>query len=241
MITEIIQQIREQQSLLKKEIIPDPRTMATQLGNLKRAEDTINHLFIDLRSEVQKNLVLILATGKNSSQFASIAEESFACLSFKAESVYERLAQNIHESFLGKPASPSIVDIAMGNMSDLSHEIGILGYNMPMFKSTDAVQLNTQKDVQKLIQNIFVRDVGAELVALMAVHDAAKKIVDTDFEGKRVPVILHTKDKELVEAIAKDSTRLTNKIFLVNCSKEQTAETVEEKLKELSKKAQGGE
>jgi hypothetical protein len=241
MITEIIKQIRDQQSLLKKEIVPDPRTMATQLGNLKRAENEINHLFVDLRSEVQKNLVLILATGKNSSQFASIAEQSFGCLSFKAESVYERLAQNVHETFLGKPASPSIVEIAISNMSDIAYEIGIVGYNMPMFKSTDTVQLNTQEDVQNLIQTIFVRDVGAELVTLMAVHDAAKKILETDFEGKRVPVILHTTNKELADAIAKDSTRLTNKIFTVNCTKEQTEKTVEDKLKELSKKAQGGE
>lgn len=241
MITDIIQEVRKNQVLAKKEIIQDPRTINTQLGNIKRAEENISQLFTQLRSEVQKNLVLILVTGKHAKEFTELAEQNIACFGFEAEGVYKLISNEIHDSFLGKPASPSIVDIAMGVMSDLSHEVGIVGYNFPRFQANDSVQLNTREDLEKLIQKIFVREVGAELVTLKAVHDTTKKILDSEFAGRKVPVLLHSQDKDLLQAIAEGSKGLTKNILSVNVTKKPTIESVEEKLLELSKKAMQGE
>jgi hypothetical protein len=238
MIKEIIEQIRDQQALTKKEIIPDKRTLSTQLGNIKRAEETLNHLFIDLRDAVKQNIVLILVGGKHSKDFAEIAAENFACITFKAEGVFEEIAGYVDDNFLGKPASPTIFDIAMGAMSDMSHDIGILGYNYVQFKSEDAGQLKTREDLVNLIANAFNREIGAELVALKAIHDTAVKIMESDFEGKRVPVIMYSENKKLLNKIGEDSKRVINKVFAVSASKKSTKESVENKLVELSKQAQ---
>lgn len=238
MIKDIIQKIREQQELTKKEIVPDPRTYNTQLGNIKRAQENLDMLFMELRDEVRKNMVLILASGKNAEDFAKIAEAEFSCISMDAEGVFKQIAGYVSDDFIGKVASPSIIDIAMGAMSDLSHEIGILGYNYPQFKTNpDARQLNTRKDLEELIMQVFNREIGAELVALKAVHDATRKIMDTDFEGKKVPLVLFSQNKELMEKIAQDSKALTSRVFLVNNTKKPTSESVENKLIELSKQS----
>jgi len=238
MIKKVIQQIREQQVLAKKEIIQDPRTMNTQLGNIKRAEENLNHLFIDLRNEVKNNMVLMLVSGKHAEDFAKIAEESFSCISLLAEGVFKDMADRVDDSFLGKPASPTILDIAMGVMSDLSHEIGILGFNHVNFKTAeDSVQLNNRQDLVKMIKNSFNRDVGSELVVIKAIHDTSVKIMNSEFEGKKVPVILFSEDKDLIDIIEKDSHNVIRKSFKLNINKKPTLESVENKLIELSKQS----
>lgn len=241
MINQIIKDIRTQQDLAKKPLVEDSRTLNTQLGNIKRAEENLSSLFMDLRTEVQRNLVLILVKGSKAEEFAKVAQEEFACLAFPANSVYKKLSDNVDDMFLNKTSSPSIVDLAMGGMSDLAHEIGILGYNFPKFTSDDMVFLKDRKDLEKLVEKIFIREVGAELAVLSAIHDASKKIMETDFDGKKVPVILHSSDKTLIEALAKDANRVTSTVFTVTAPKEITKEAVEEKLIELSKKAAKGE
>jgi hypothetical protein len=241
MISDIIQEVRKNQALAKQELINDPRTLNTQLGNIKRAEENISQLFTNLRSEVQRNLVLILVTGKHAKEFTEMAEQNIACFGFEAEGIYKLISNEIHDSFLGKPASSAIIDVAMGTMSDLSHEVGIVGYDFPRFHSDDAIQLTDREALEKLIQKIFVREVGAELVTIKAIHDATKKILDSDFAGRKVPVLLHSQDKELLQAIADGSRGLTKNILSVNVTKKPTIESVEEKLLELSKKAMQGE
>jgi hypothetical protein len=238
MIKKIIEEIRQQQELTKKEIVPDARTINTQLGNIKRAEKALTHLFIDLRNEVKSNLVLILVGGKHSEEFSKIAEESFACLTFEADAVFKEMASGVDDMFLGKSATPGIFDIAMGGMSDISHEIGIVGYNYVQFKSEDAIQINDRKDLVNLIANAFNREIGAELVVLKAVHDATIKIMDSDFNGKKVPVILHSDNKQLMSKIAEDAPRATKNVFVVNVTQKPTNKSVESKLVELSKQAQ---
>lgn len=235
MINKIIEEIRRQQELIKKEIVPDSRTLNTQLGNIKRAEEDLSHLFIDLRNEVKDNLVLILVSGKHSSDFAKTAEEDFSCLAFEANSLFKQIASNVDDMFLGRSATPGIFDIAMGAMGDISHEIGIVGYNYVQFRSEDTIELNSRDDLVNLIANAFNREIGSELVVLKAVHDAALKIMNGDFVGKKVPVILYSDNEQLMSKIEEDAPRAVGIVLTVKLTKKPTKESVEKKLTELSK------
>lgn len=241
MIKKIIEEIREQQEITKKEIVPDGRTMASQIGNIKRAEENIASLFMDLRNAVSQSSIIILVKGGGAKKFGRIADDSFGCLSFEAESIFKRIADRVDDSYLQKTASSSIFDIAMGALGDISHEVGILGYNYVQFRSDDAVHLKDRKDLEKLIANAFNREIGAELVVLNAIHDATKKIMESDFEGSKVPLILHSTNAELIEKIAIDAKNLNSRVFVVNTNSKVNEEDVEKQLIQINEKIQKGQ
>ena len=241
MIKNIIEQIREQQLVTKTEIVPDGRTMASQLGNIKRAEENLNSLFVELRNEVSKNSIIILVKGSGSKKFGKIADESFGCLSFEADSLFKKIASRVDDSYLQKTASPSIFDIAMGAMGDIAHEVGILGYNYVQFKSDDAVHLKDRKDLEKLIANAFNREIGAELVVLNAIHESTLKIMESDFEGTKVPLILHSSDSQLIDKIELDAKNLNCSVFVVNSIGKVDEGSVEKQLTQINEKVKKGQ
>lgn len=241
MIKQIIEQIREQQEVSKKELIPDGRTMAMQIGNIKRAEENLSSLFMDLRNAVSRSSIIILVKGTGSKKFGKIADEAFGCLSFEADSIFKKIADRVDDSYLQKTASSSIFDIAMGAMSDIAHEVGILGYNYVQFRSDDAVHLKDRKDLEKLIGNAFNREIGAELVILNAIHEATLKIMDSDFEGSKVPLILHSSNADLIDKIALDSKNLNSNVFVVNSNGKVDEGTVEKQLTQINEKVQKGQ
>jgi len=241
MIKNIIEQIREQQIVAKKEIVPDGRTMASQLGNIKRAEENLSSLFVDLRNEVSRNAIIILVKGSGSKKFGKIADEAFGCLSFEADSLFKKIASRVDDSYLQKTASPGIFDIAMGAMSDLAHEVGILNYNHLQFTNDDATHLKDRKDLEKLIANAFNRDIGAELVVLNAIQESTLKIMESDFEGTKVPLILHSSDPQLIDKIALDAKNLNSNVFVVNSVGKVDEGTVEKQLTQINEKVKKGQ
>lgn len=239
MIKSIIQQMRLQQAEATKELVPDGRTMTSQLGNIKRAEENLNQLFIDLRNEVSKNAIVILVKGDSGQQFSKIAED-FGCLTFEAEAPFKKISDRVDDSYLGKTASDSILDIAMGALSDISHEVGILGYNYVQFRNDDAVHLNNRKDLENLIAKTFNREIGAELVVLYTIHEAALKIRDSDFEGSRVPLVLYSENSNLIDQIAMDSKRLNMNVFVLESNGKVDDKAVEKQLTKINQKVKKG-
>jgi hypothetical protein len=238
MIKEIIQQIREQQELARKPLVDDVRTMSTQLGNIKRAEENINELYLSLRNEVMTNGIVILVSGSGSEKFAKIAEENYACFSFDAKDFFRHVSSYVDDVYLNNTITSSVFDIAMGAMSDLSHEIGILGYNYLQFKNEDARQVKNREEFVDLLANAFSREIGSEVVILDAIHKTAKKIMDGDFEGSKVPLILYSKDDKIIESLNKDSKNVTKNVFLIKTTKTVKESDVENNLIKIKEQLQ---
>lgn len=230
MIKNVLKEIKEQQEILSRELVVDARTLPAQLGIRAQAEEKLNALLVDLKESIRNNCVFIAASGKNAQTFANIAQEEFGCFAFNAQEPFEKMTENIHDTYIGQHNSPEIINLAMNEFSSIASNIGILGYNYPLFASQDALLLKDRKTLVDAITNIFNRDVGSEFVLYYAINEVAKKLMSLDFEGNKVPIILYSDDSELINTLKKDSETIQQKLFIVECNKKQTTETVEKQL-----------
>lgn len=235
MIKDTLKQIKEKQEILNRELVVDQRTLATQIGNRDRAESDLKDLFLDLRREVLENALVIIAHGKHAESFAKIASESFGCFDFDARSPFEELSVGIHDTYIGMQSTPDVINLFMEKFSEKASQLQILGYNYPMFQQADSYVLKDRNALVALITNVVNRDIGGEFAILCAIHDAAKRIMASDFEGSKVPVILYTENKELAETLERDGINVVNKVYLLETSKKQTEEMVEKQLLNIKK------
>jgi hypothetical protein len=236
MLKKVLEEIKQKNEILNRELVIDQRTLSNQIGNKERAAEDLKSLMIDLRNVVQNNCVIILAHGKHAESFANIGAEAFGCFSFLAQVPFELISQSIHDTYIGQTNSPQILDLAMEKFVDIASELGILGYNYPQFQQADAVTLTDRGVLIECLTNIFNRDIGGEFVLFNAIHLATQEIARTNFEGSRVPIIIHTENKELAEVLTKDSEFVTPNAFNLEVNKKQTEESVEKQLLNIKNK-----
>jgi hypothetical protein len=242
MIKKVLQEIRDNQEILKKELVIDQRTLEAQMGNRRRAEENVKSLFSapgGLRDAVRKNCVVMLVTGKNAQQFSDIAANNYGCFSYDARGVIKDLASKVDDQLLNRVCTSDIFNIVFGAFGNLAHELGFLGYNFLHFKAEDAVTLRTREDLVNVLTKAFCREVGGEMIVYKAIHDASVSIMESDFEGSKVPIILYSENKELIDILAKDGIFATPNVFVIEASKKQTEETVEKKLIEIKNLTKG--
>lgn len=235
MIKDTLRQIKEKNEIINRELVVDQRTLSTQIGNRDRAESDLKDLFLDLRREVLENALVIIAHGKHAESFANIASESFGCFGFNARSPFEELSVGIHDTYIGMQSSPDIINMFMEKFSEKASQLQILGYNYPMFQQNDSYVLKDRNSLVDLVTNVVNRDIGGEFAILCAIHDAAKRIMASDFEGNKVPVILYTENKELADTFKKDGLNVVSRIFALEVTKKQTEEMVEKQLLNIKK------
>jgi len=211
---------------------PDPRTYTTKLGHVKRAKENLKELFLQYRKEVSNRAVFILTKGANSDSFVNIATgDDFGCFSVNAEALYEEIASKISSRYYeDQPSSPALFDLLMSSFNDICDEIGIIGYPAVLFDAKYKRRLKTKDDLVNLIKDAFNDKVGSDLVGLYAIDKVARKALEKGYDGKTIPIIITTKDKELVNDLDKTLKNLTKSVFKISTSKEQTQETVEESL-----------
>jgi len=211
---------------------PDPRTYTTQLGHIKRAKENLSELYLEYRKEVMQRAVFILAKGAQSKSFIDIAEkEGYGCFDLNADSVYEEIADKVNERYYdNQQSSPALFDILMSSFNDVCDDIGIIGYPAVLFESKYRRRLKSKKDLVDLVKQAYNDKVGSELVGLYAVEKIARKAVNEGYSGKTIPIILHSKDKDLLDTLETSLKEITVNVFKIATSSKQNKKLVEQKL-----------
>lgn len=235
----LIEEIKKNKKLANKKIEEvNPQVYTTQLGKIKRAKENLKSLFIEYRKEVGLNSVFILAKGKASSSFLEIAtSDDYGCFGVSADDVYEDIASKVDPRYYDdQTSSPAVFDILMSSFNDICDDVGIIGYPAVLFESKYKKRLKSKQDLINLTKEAFNDKVGSELVGLYAINKVSEEAVNKDYDGKSIPIIIHSKDNKLLDALSSTLKNVSRNVFKISTTKKYTTKSVEEELLKLRNK-----
>lgn len=209
----------------------DPRTYTTKLGHVKRAKQNLKDLFLEYRKEVMNRAVFILTKGSQAKSFIDIALEEYGCFHVNGDALFEDIISRVNKRYYDDQiSSPALFDLLMSSFNEVCDEIGIIGYPAVLFESKYKRRLKSKEDLLKLTKQAFNDKVGSDLVGLYAIDKVAREAVNNNYNGKTIPIIISTKDKELIKELNTSLKNITANVFEVNTARKQTQKTVESKL-----------
>lgn len=228
----LLEDIKKNQEIANLKIEnPDPRTYTTKLGHIKRAKENLKSLFLDYRKAVMNRAVFILTKGSQSQSFVDVATQEYGCFDVDAEALYEAIISQVNERYYqNQTSSPALFDLLMSSFNDVCDQVGIIGYPAVLFEAKYRCQLKSKEDLLKLTKEAFNDKVGSKLVGLYAVDVAARKAVEQGYDGKTIPIIIQTPDKDLIKSLSSSLKTITPNVFTVSTTKKQSQKLVEEKL-----------
>lgn len=234
----LIKEIKKNKELAEMKIEEvNPQRYTTQLGKIKRAKENLKSLYESYRNEVKQNTVFIVLKGKQGKSFIDIATgENYGCFEINADKLYEDIASKVNSRYYqDQTSSPTLFDILMSSFEDICDDLGIIGYPAVLFESKYQRRLKSKEDLIELTKEAFNEKVGSELVGLYAVDKVARKAVNEDYEGKSIPIIIHSKDNKLIDELSVTLNNVSRNVFKISTTKKQSKKLVEEKLLEISK------
>ena len=234
----LIEDIKKNRLLANTEIPhdADARTLTARIGKKKRAKEDLKDLSYQYRNHVKGNCIFILPKGKYSEGFTELANEQFGCFNVGAEDLYNEIADQIHERhYTNCKATPALFDILMSVFNDICDQVGIVEYPVVFFEAKYSRRLKNRDDLLDLIKEAFNDKVGSELVGVYAIDKVAKLAIEKEYEGKTIPIIINTEDKEFSDLLAGSLKALTNNVFSISTAKKQTEEIVKNNLVKIKK------
>lgn len=233
----LIKEIEKKKVIANSELPTDPRTFTTKLGHIKRAKEDLKQLFLDYRKAVQNKALFILVKGNQSESFVNIAQDEFECFGVEGEEIFEKIIEPINERYYdNQQSSPALFDLMMSSFNDICDDIGILGYPAVLFESKYLKRLRSKEDLLELTKKAFSEKVGTDLVGLYATDVVARKAVNSGYKGQTIPIVIHSKDKELIDDLEKSLKNINPNVFKISVTKKQNDKLVKEKLLAIREK-----
>lgn len=233
----LIKEIEKKKVIANSDLPTDPRTYTTKLGHIKRAKEDLKQLFLDYRKAVQARALFILVKGGQAESFVNIAQKEFECFSVQGDELFEKIIEPINERYYdNQQSSPALFDLMMSSFNDICDDIGILGYPAVLFESKYLKRLKSKEDLLDLTKRAFNDNVGSDLVGLYATDVVARKAVNDGYKGKTIPIIIHSKDKGLIDDLDKSLKNINPNVFKLSITKKQNEKLVKEKLLSIREK-----
>lgn len=187
------------------------------MGNIKRAKEDLNTLFEEYRNLVKLNCAFILVTGSQSDKFAEIARDEFQCFELTGNSFYEDLISEISpRMYENQTSGPALFDMVGTAFENIALNMGIIGYPPLIFEQQFKKMLTNKEQMLNIIRDAFNKKIGSEVVGYYALDKVAYQAIDCEFEGKIVPIIVHSKDIDLIKEFAIKFRTLTKDVFIVS-------------------------
>lgn len=220
-LEELVRTIAKKKEVIAEEkalaTIPHPEVVRQKRGNINRAKEDIKSLMEQYCKEVQNKAAFIIAVGDQSLELAESAQKNFGCFGLDGEVLYKEVCTKVPEFiYLNKPSSSSLFDHFSSRFNDRAMEIGIIGYPRLGFEPKYKKRINTQEDFLNLMKRAFNEKIGAEVVGIDAVNRVALTALDEGYAGGIVPIMMYTKDEELVLELTKGLSKLTKNVFVVS-------------------------
>ena len=233
----LIEKIIENKAIAEKDVEFEPvTTYKHRCGSKTNAINELEILMTEYRNAVIKSSLFILSVGDSSDDFSKLADSDFGCLCFSAEKLFEDVANMIDpQLYLNQKSSGYLVTQIQDCLSDLGQDAGVLSLPMIQYKTKYDTTFASKQELIDFIKVIVVESIGVELLLIMAVSDASKIAINEQRLSSILPIVLNVKDLELLNEIKKESSRITNNVFVVGSGKVPKKVDCGIKLKEVSK------
>ena len=202
----ILKEIKKNSDIVKAEVLEGENTTRVAKDRQTNAKRRILDLQVDYRNALLARTVFIVLYGPDAKELAKIAENDFGSYAADAESVFNRIADEIPAIlYLNKSSSPSLFDVIAHALEGVAAEAGVSEFNSIQYKSSrDAKILKSKDDLKEVIKHTIVNQVGSELLAVHAVTATFMKALETEFDGKVYPVVMYTPDANYAKALVND-------------------------------------
>jgi len=236
----ILEKIKVQKSILNVEIGEESSTSRNLADRKRNAKVRIDELKAAYRNALLERTVFIVMYGNDAVKMASMAEKEFGSYAADAEQVINRIVEEVPtQSYKGKNASPSLFDVISHAIEGVAAEAGVISFPNPIYSSSrHSGRLEDKEALKRLVTKVISEDIGTELIAVHAVTATFLKALDTEFDGKVYPVVLHTSSIAYATALVKDiDTRLKRQVFTITTATKDLG--TDEKGNELSEETVG--
>jgi hypothetical protein len=223
-LTGILQKIKEHKAILNVEVEDGSPTSRNMRDKQSNAKIRLEELTLAYRNSLVDRTVFIVLYGKGATELSQVAEKEFGSYAADAEQSISRIVSEIPESqYLNKNGNAALIEAVTHAIEGLANEAGINSYPQPVFKSSEhGRRISSKEDMHGLVKHILAINVGSEMVAIHAVTATHSKAMDTDFDGRVYPVVLHTEDETYAKILVDDITnRLERQVFTI--ATEETA------------------
>ena len=241
-LKEIMEDIHKNKAIATEAASVDVNVRRMQQGSQAQAKEKLKDLYMQYRKAVMLNSLFMVVVGSNAKKFAEESKASFSTYSYDADELFLSIADQIPEQlYKGKLASRALFDHIMARFEERAMQIDIIGYTPILFKQEFKRTLKDKAELIAMMREAFAKTVGNEVVGLDVIEKTATVAVNEGFEGKVVPIVLHTDSVEFAKGLSKDLNRLSPHVIIIKAGKtseniltDLTIKAVNEKsLKEL--------
>lgn len=220
MLADTLKKIEECKQIIKNEPDPHDKTYNVKMGNIRKAKEDLETLFVEYKHGLKERLLLILVGGNSSNKFAEECVASKYAHRYDAMKFYQDLVDGIDESLINNCGySPNMVDMINGQIELKAHELDIEQFNMLMYDHADSKTLLNKQDLINHIMGPFNKQIGVEFMALDILNQMAILATKDNYSETQMsvlPVVVNIGDNEkLAEEIATHFGKVTDQFFFV--------------------------
>lgn len=214
---EILTKINEEKKIAETDLNTiSPRAYPYKKGQVDRAKENLESLYVDYKNQVLKNAVFILVTGSHSDEFANIAQDKFECFNVDAKSFYQEIVDELSpELYKDKNLNASVFDIAGNVLEDKMKNLDVVSYNSLTFSSKYSKFVKTKAEMVDILKDAINDSVGGEVVGLDALEKVSKEAVNKEYKSRVVPILLRSKDENFLLNIATSIRTINPRVVMV--------------------------
>lgn len=233
----LIEEIVRKKAIAESNVDFEPvTTYKSRLGSKHKAAEELEHLVIEYRNSVIKHSLFILSVGDCSKEFLSTSEADFGCICFSAEKLFNDIADMVSpQNYMNQKTSGFLTSQVQDCLQELSHEAGVVSLPSIRYDTKYDTTILSKEDFVGFVKKLVVENIGAELLLIMAVSDAAKIAINEQRLSSVLPIVLDVEDQDLLEELRKESKRITDKVFVVGSGKTPKNTDCGIKIKKVSK------
>lgn len=219
-LQDLLQEIKDLKAQATVDIDPTSPTAGVRMANKKQAKLKLDDAFLRTQKTLLSSAVMIVVTGDDAESFAKVAEKEYEVLSFSANDIYEQIAAEVPEgNFLGRQLNPATVDVISSMTEVLAQNIGITSYTPLVYRNVmSSPTMMNRVDLVNTVKSLHANFVGLEFTGLFFINKATYKVIDSDYKGNTVPVLIYSSDTQYAKQLAQDLTKITNRVALVDTS-----------------------
>ena len=221
---QIVEEIKKTKAIAEEKLEQDA-TYRVKYGRQVQAKERLRELWFEYRKEVLENSVFILVAGDKSEKFANVATKEFQCYGVNAEDLYKDLLRQIPSKvYMNQIGSRSFFEHIQGRLGERARELEIVSMKPVIFNQKYKKMVESEDDALSMLKQAINDQVGAELAALDAIDKVAFESVNSEINGKVVPIVLYSTDESLVKDIARDLKHLPSHSALVIAGKTEDSD-----------------
>lgn len=215
-LQDLLDQLRKL-NLRAKTPIPANNGTTTQ-GHVARKHSAglrIPEVQKEYRRVLLKTLVPYLITGSNAEAFVEAAKEHGA-FAVDGEALYKELTKRLpKETYNGRMATKSIVDILSRHFEDIANENDVVEYPQIFYKQSKGLSVKNKEDLTKLIKKVINSTVGPDMALIYNLDEISKAAIEDEFAKEKLTTLIYVKDESIVDELLEGYNRTVGRSFLV--------------------------